>query len=352
MSSVTLFDRQEEVRSLESRLIKALTLARLGGGALTTQDGRFKVRRMLGRGASGVVCAAEDTKMERELAFKLYPGLADDRLAEGVRAEARALAKLKHPNVVTVHDFDASVLRPGEIWCFYVSMELLGGPSLRRWLAEGQDVGRAIEMFCQAGDGLAAAHAAGLVHRDVKPENVMLDGKTPKIVDFGLARDAVVTTGLAAADAHQRAIVGTLAYMAPEALEGRADARSDVFSFAAAVWEACYGEFPYAIDTLDPAARRRIAPPSRRGALPEGLFGCLSRALRGDPRERTGSIAELVAELRSLVPIVDEMVAARVRAVAGAGSTMSAVVPIAAASARAPARRAADAAGTLLSFVL
>jgi len=323
MATVTWIDCQEAVRALESRLIKSLTLARLAGAAVTTQDGRFRVKRMLGRGASGVVCAAEDSKMQREVALKLYPGLPDDQLAAGVRAEARALGRLRHTNVVTVHDIDASVLRPGEIWCFYMSMELLRGPSLRRWLAEGPGTSRAIEMLCRAGDGLVAAHAAGLVHRDLKPENVMLDGDIPKLVDFGLARDMVVTTGIAAVDPHQRAIVGTLAYMAPEALEGRADARSDVFSFAAAVWEACYGEFPYPIDTLDPAAHRRITPPRRRRELPEELIGCLSRALRGEPRERTGSMAELLRELRSLVPAVEAMAAPSASAGPTAAATAS-----------------------------
>lgn len=347
MAMMTLLGRQEAVRTLESRLIKALTLARLSGDAVVTRDGRFKVKAMLGRGASGVVCSAVDTKMTRPLALKLYPGLPDDDLAAGVRAEARALAQLRHGNVVTAYDFDASELRPSGIWCFYVSMELLPGPSLRRWLAQGPPVAQVIERFCQAGDGLAAAHAAGLVHRDFKPENVMLDGETPKIVDFGLARE-VMTTGLAPIDSHQRAIVGTLAYMAPEALVGRANAQSDVFSFAAAVWEACYGEFPYAIDTLDPAARRRITPPRRRASLPEGLYGCLSRALRGDPKDRTGTIAELVSELRSLGPIVEAMPTTSMSA--AAMMTSDASRP-ASAGASASTRRAVGV-GVVLAFAI
>ncbi len=303
MAGITLLDRQGAVRDLESRLRHALLIARLGGEQLVSRDGRLLIIRLLGYGASGVVCEALDRKLGRKVALKLYPGLAQDALARAVRTEAQVLAALRHRNIVVVHDFDADEFRPGDLRCFLVVMELLSGTTLRHWMAVPHPAAEVLDVFCRAGDGLAAAHTGGIVHRDFKPENVMLDqGGEPRLVDFGLAiLDTPAAGHLDSKNPEQRAIVGTLAYMAPEALRGRADARSDQFSFAAALWEALCGEFPYPIDDLDPGKRVVTAAPTSARRLPPALFDCLRRALHLDPNRRFPKMADLVARLRELL---------------------------------------------------
>jgi hypothetical protein len=180
VAGVTLLDRQEAVRDLESRLRRALLIARLGGERLVSRDGRLEILRSLGHGASGVVCEALDRKLGRKVALKLYPGIAQDRLAAAVRTEAQTLAALKHRNIVVVHDFDAEEFRPGEIRCFLVVMELLSGTTLRHWMAEPHLIGDIVEVFCRAGDGLAAAHAREIVHRDFKPKYRRLSQTAPQ----------------------------------------------------------------------------------------------------------------------------------------------------------------------------
>ncbi len=303
VATVTVMHRQRSVREFASRLLRSLTLARLTGQRLVTHNNRFEIVKMLGRGASGVVCQAQDLKLGRAIAMKLYPGLFDDQLVNSVRNEARSLAGLNHRYIVTVYDFDAVALRPGELRCFYVAMELLDGESMRRWLARGQTRATIVDMFCRAGEGLAAAHRQGYVHRDFKPENVMVVGSEPKIVDFGLATDAVVPGRLSTTDPHERTLVGTLAYMAPEALAGQTGKKSDQFAFAAALWEALYDEFPYPIDKLDPRARGRIRPPTDSAGLPAALLVILRRALDRDPSRRFPTMEELVQKLRSLPPL-------------------------------------------------
>lgn len=277
-------------------------MARLGREQLVSSNGRLMIVRLLGYGASGVVCEALDRKLGRKVALKLYPGLAQDALAKAVRTEAQTLAALRHRNIVVVHDFDADEFRPGELRCFLVVMELLSGTTLRHWMAESHPASEVLDVFCRAGDGLAAAHAGGIVHRDFKPENVMLDeGGEPKLVDFGLATLDSPTPGhLDSKNPEQRAIVGTLAYMAPEALRGRAEARSDQFSFAAALWEALCGEFPYPIDDLDPSKRVVSATSRLAKGVPPALFDCLRRALHPEPARRFPKMADLVAQLREL----------------------------------------------------
>lgn len=303
MATTHLVERRDSIKSLEKALLSALTVARLQKVQVTTDDGRYRILRMLGRGASGVVCEALDRRMERHIALKLYPGIADDRHASAIRDEAKRLARPQHPNVVVVHDYNAAHLRPGDIRCFYVAMELLDGHSLRQWLGTRPTPDAIVEVFCRAGEGLYAAHRAGLVHRDFKPENVVIVDGTPKIVDFGLATDEPLATArLSTVDPDERMIVGTLAYMAPEALEGRADARSDQFAFAAALWEALYGYFPYPIESIDPADRRKISPRKQDDPYPDALQRCLVRALSGAPQRRFGDMHQVVARLRELQP--------------------------------------------------
>jgi serine/threonine protein kinase/tetratricopeptide (TPR) repeat protein len=238
--------------------------------------GRYVLLDQLGAGAMGVVYSAYDPELDRKLALKLlHPG-SSSREAKAtrnrLRREAQALARLTHPNVVTVHDVGT---HRGRV---FVAMEFVAGKTLRQWLRTDNGKPRAVdeilEVFAAAGRGLAAAHRAGLVHRDFKPENVLIgeDGLV-RVVDFGLARragDEVVedsidasgtvsmedydfegiastaTRSLEMSLTNTGRIMGTPAYMAPEQHRGEtATVRSDQFAFCVALWEALYGARPF-----------------------------------------------------------------------------------------------------------
>jgi tetratricopeptide (TPR) repeat protein/predicted Ser/Thr protein kinase len=264
----------------------------------TVVDGQFAIERVLGAGAMGVVYLARDQRLERPVALKVARQPAS--LAAASR-EAVALAKLSHPNVVVVHQV-------GELGGrVYVAMEYVPGPTARAW-CDSQDARACIALYAAAGDGLAAAHAAGLVHRDVKPDNVLVgeDGR-PRVADFGLAREArAVTGGREGGAAAVTGVAGTPAYMAPEQLgaSGTVDARADQFALCASLWEALHGALPFVGAT--PAARREAiergelvrAIDERARAIPRHVDAALRRGLAADPAERWPSLAALVAELR------------------------------------------------------
>ena len=283
--------------------------------------GRYLLGRRLGAGGMGVVHEATDPELHRRVAIKLlHPGISgdvDDTRNRMLR-EARAMAKLAHPNVVAVHD----VGRVGEQ--VFVAMELVEGETLARWLQRRRERREILGVFAQAGRGLEAAHAVGLVHRDFKPDNVLIgaDGRA-RVTDFGLARPAmswpdagdtdrdastVVTAaaglgitlqGGVLTTAHG-AIVGTPAYMAPEQWRGApADARTDQFAYCVALFEACFGMRPFAGDNLFALAEQVMrgnlrSPP--RGA-PAWLRAAIVRGLQNDPAARHPSMSSLLAAL-------------------------------------------------------
>ncbi|HEY8376005.1 MAG TPA: serine/threonine-protein kinase, partial [Nannocystis sp.] len=277
--------------------------------------GRFALLRRLGAGAMGVVYAAYDPQLDRKVAVKLLkgePGAAGPRWQDRLLREAQALAKLSHPNVVQIHDVGS---HGDEV---FVAMEFVTGMTVRTWLSEQPRSWREIAaVFAQAARGLAAAHAAGLVHRDVKPDNILVgaDGRV-RVVDFGLARfDAesdepggpgltgeLVRTGDVARTA-TGALLGTPAYMAPELFRGHpADALSDQFSLSVALYEALYGERPFPGDTADEVAaavlRGKIA--ARTGHerhVPAWLARLVLRGLAHDPAARWPDLDALAAEL-------------------------------------------------------
>lgn len=290
VATLTLAHQPEAVEALERRLRDEILTANLSRGAVISADERFTIQRVLGHGASSVVCRALETKLQRPIALKLFPGLANDALAGAVKREALALARVSHANIVTVHDYGVLKLLPGEHCCFFVAMEL--GVPLKDWLREtSPPPERVVATFYQIGEGLAAIHAAGLVYRDFKPENVVLVAGVPKIVDFGLALSAVAGSGMEGAR-----IVGTPAFMSPEALLGRPqDPRSDQFSFAAALWKALCGELPYDGLSHDPAMRGPLRPP--RATMPEAVLPVLRRALDPEPERRFPDMAALLAAL-------------------------------------------------------
>jgi serine/threonine protein kinase len=234
--------------------------------------GRYVVLDLLGSGGMGVVYAAFDPGLSRKLAIKLLrPEAASCLRGDEVKArllrEAQAMACLSHANVIAVHDVGTV---GGEV---FIAMEYVDGCTLKEWLkAEQRDWPEIVAMFLQAGRGLSAAHSAGIVHRDFKPDNVLVgkDGRA-RVLDFGLARGAEAAEDEQAIqlDAHGQnatsmarqplagnvtktgTLIGTPAYMAPEQIGGgQVDARTDQFSFCAALYQALYRELPFEGDTL------------------------------------------------------------------------------------------------------
>ncbi|HTR56453.1 MAG TPA: protein kinase [Kofleriaceae bacterium] len=279
--------------------------------------GRYTLVRFLGRGGMGEVYVADDPELGRQVAIKV---LRDDH---GDRArllrEAQALAKLEHPHVVSVYDVGST-----DDTVFLV-MQLIDGDSIDRWQRDAHPGPRAIiSAFVQAGRGLAAAHAAGLVHCDFKPSNVLIDRMgVVRVSDFGLARTA----------GEHGEIAGTPAFMAPEQFEGTATAASDQFSFCVALWQALAGQLPYdvpsSLDTTTKVApeRPRKAMP-RAARMPTRVARALERGLAIDPAQRFASMDELLA---ALTP------ARRIRRFAAAGGLVFALGGVAAlALARSP----------------
>jgi tetratricopeptide (TPR) repeat protein len=276
---------------------------------LLASVGRYKLIERIGEGGMGVVYVAHDPELDRRVALKLLrpePGAETEERRTRLMLEAQAMAKLSHPNVVTVHD----VGRVGEQ--LFLAMELVDGVTLSRFLARERPSRRKVlEVALYAGRGLAAAHGAGLVHRDFKPDNVLVgnDGRV-RVTDFGLARvsgHAVVTDARLDVEGPTRPValtatgmlIGTPAYMAPEQWRGEeADAKSDQFAFAVTLYESLFGVRPHEGATMRElatnvlAGRMRPFPPA-----PRWLRTLIERALSLDPAARFPSIDALLSEL-------------------------------------------------------
>ncbi len=286
---------------------------------------RYRVVSEIGRGGMGIVYRVHDPKLHRDLAIKVLLSV-DPNAPARMEREARSLARLSHPNIVTVfdvgtlapHEDDASLARGADPLCMV--MELVEGCSLRAWLAEPRPRAAILAVFRQAAEGLVAAHCADLVHRDFKPENVLVgnDGRV-KIVDFGLAAVDLVPDGGSAESCalapttplHRLTrtglVVGTPAYMAPEQFGGgEPDARSDQFAFAVCLWEALAGTHPFAAANVG-ELREHLArgPRVANGAdtlREDPAFSTLTQALAVHPEQRFASMADLLAALSSDVP--------------------------------------------------
>ncbi|MDB4960840.1 MAG: Protein kinase [Myxococcales bacterium] len=273
--------------------------------------GRYVVIRKLGEGGMGVVYAARDPALRRDIALKVLRGQTAS-VGPGdairMRREAQGLARLAHPNVVSIYDVGT---HDDEI---YLAMELIEGGSLATWLEKQPRAWRSVaRVLLEAAEGLAAAHGAGLVHRDIKPHNVMVTtDDRAKVVDFGLAYSANAAPDDVghiddANDISQRvtatgAFIGTPLYSAPEVLAGQlGDARSDVFSFCVMAYEALYGRRPYEATTFA-ELRDRITKPievPRSPRLPRVLRRMVLQGLAVDPAARPAVIGELVPSLRA-----------------------------------------------------
>jgi len=264
------------------------------------QLGRYRLVAELGRGAMGVVYRAEDPLLNRTVAVKSIILMDDPAVRADYEArffqEAKAAGGLNHPNLVTIHD----VGREGDV--AYMAMELLEGTDLRALMARGRmPLPIALEVMAQAAEGLAHAHEHGVVHRDIKPGNIMVvRGRFAKIMDFGIARvrasDVKTQTG---------AILGSPRYMSPEQVTGQpADRRSDIFSLGVVLHELVAGEPPFTAPTvtqlMHQIATASPRPPSASNpAVPAMLDLIVARALQKQPAARYQSAAELAADLRS-----------------------------------------------------
>lgn len=264
--------------------------------------GRYRVLQLLGQGGVGAVYEAEDPEVGRRVAIKV---LRDDKDGdtEALRGEAQALGRLVHPNVVTIYDVGVA---GGEV---FLVMQLVEGEPLDRWLASRTVAPREIfALFRQAGLGLAAAHAAGLVHCDFKPGNILVDRQgVVRVSDFGLARATRAHhANDAIASASMVQVSGTPAYMAPEQFDGVATAATDQFSYCVALWEVLAGERPFedsSIHATDIHAARgpvRELPPTAR--IPSHLVPVLERGLAPVPEDRYPSMEALLAALAQPPP--------------------------------------------------
>jgi tetratricopeptide (TPR) repeat protein len=274
--------------------------------------GRHLVLHKLGAGGMGIVYAAYDPELDRKVALKLLlPGRGGTGRVRLLR-EAQALARLSHPHVVGIHDVGTM----GEqVW---LAMELVQGQTLGQWLERGRSWRDVLEVLRKAGEGLAAAHAVGLLHRDFKPDNVMVgdDGRVC-VMDFGLARTQASEGSLGAElppPSEERksvlasdltrvgAVVGTLRYMAPEQLSSKElTAAVDQFSFCVTLWEALYGERPFEGDSTEALAVNvlagRLRSPPKRRAVPGWLRRACERGLAVDPEQRWPSMNALLDTL-------------------------------------------------------
>ena len=264
--------------------------------------GGYRLTTPLGEGGMGVVFAAIDTKLQRPVAIKFLSNrLADAEGRRRFQREAQLASSLNHPHILTVHDV-------GEFeGAQYLVTELVDGGTLKEWAAAEKRTWRQIvELLIGAADGLASAHHAGILHRDVKPQNVLVaKSGYAKLADFGLAKlSAGPTDATSAPMADQTrtgVVIGTVAYMSPEQAAGKAlDARSDVFSFGVMLYELVAGRRPFAgvneLETLQSILHG--SAPALGPSIPLPLRIIIEKSLENDPADRYQTVRELVVDMR------------------------------------------------------
>jgi serine/threonine protein kinase len=265
--------------------------------------GRYLLKEPLGSGGMSCVYKAHDPVLDREVAVKILPPELgrDETLRQRFQEEARALGRVQHPNLVRIYAVGQEGLSS------YYAMELIGGVSLQKAVAAlgRMSVEEAVAVVLQVSGGLQAVHESGIVHRDVKPSNIMLDASGRAILmDFGLARREERQTFTAAG-----AVLGTPEYMSPEQARGdKADLRSDLYSLGVVLFELLGGRPPfYGKDTISilrkhvetaPPALENIAPD-----VPEAVRDIISRLLAKDPDERYPHVQGVVQELSRFAPV-------------------------------------------------
>ena len=288
------------------RLTVSEARRRLFGDGPVLRIGRYRIESRIGAGGMGEVYLAVDEELARKVAIKrVLPGMLSGRQHERLRDEARALAKLSHPNVVQVYEIGEHDGRT------FLAMEYVQGQTLAQWLAEQPRTWREIlDRFCTAGRGLAAAHEAGVIHRDFKPENILLgnDGSV-RVADFGIAlaetelADAGVICTIRDGDetGATNYIAGTFRYMSFEQLRGDPiDARSDQFAFCVALYEALWRTQPWelgnVVERLAALEQERARRPPR-SKVPAQVWWILRRGLARSPRDRWPDMNALIQAL-------------------------------------------------------
>jgi serine/threonine protein kinase/tetratricopeptide (TPR) repeat protein len=258
------------------------------------QVGPYRIEGRLGEGGMGVVYRAFDTRLNRPVAIKLLSGeLADPAARRRFQREAQMASALNHPHILTVHDAGESDGRE------YIVTEFVDGGTFKDWSGTWR---QAVELLTGVADGLAAAHAAGILHRDIKPANILVTRSGyAKLADFGLAKadpgahrwdETATLTGV---------VMGTVPYMSPEQASGqKIDARSDIFSFGVVLYEALAGRRPFNgktnLDIMQAVVRDTPAPLSEE--IPGPLRSIVEKALEKDPAARYQSMKDLVVDLR------------------------------------------------------
>jgi eukaryotic-like serine/threonine-protein kinase len=283
----------------------------LGSGE---QIGIYRIESQIGQGGMGAVYRALDTKLNRTVAIKLLSDdLADPAVRRRFQREAQMASSLNHPHILTVHD--AGELDGRQ----YLVTEFIDGGTLKAWPRAGKRSWReVVELLTGVADGLAAAHAAGILHRDIKPENILIT-KTgyAKLADFGLAKLAPsiatdATETLTEGRTRPGVIMGTVAYMSPEQVSGLpVDARSDIFSFGVVLYEMLAGRRPFAGAT-DLEVLKTIlhgTPEPLPEVVPPPLRVAVEKALEKDPGKRYQSMREMVVDLKRLVRVTEEAAA-------------------------------------------
>jgi serine/threonine-protein kinase len=294
--------------------------------------GRYELEELVGSGGMSSVYRAHDRVLERTVALKvLHQRLTDnDEYVERFRREARMVAGLLHQNIVTVID------RGEADGCPFIVFEFVAGENLKQLVnREGPlPVERAVELAMQIARGLAFAHANGYIHRDVKPQNVLLNGDgEAKVTDFGIARSIDVKHGVT----QTGTVLGTSDYIAPEQAQGqRVDEHSDVYSLGIVLYELLTAELPFSGDNFVAVAMKHINEPAprvseRRSDVPPRLDAAVARALAKDPADRFPTMADFCRELESCLVELQSPAAAE---------TMVISPPAPDGARRAPARRA------------
>jgi eukaryotic-like serine/threonine-protein kinase len=266
----------------------------------TIVDGRYRILRRIGSGGMADVYCAEDTQLGRQVALKLlYPRFAEDeQFVERFRREASSAAGLQHPNVVQVFD-------RGE-WdgTYYIAMEFLPGRNLKQIVREhgALEPALAVDLVIQILKAARFAHRRGIVHRDIKPHNVIVDDEgRAKVTDFGIARAGasdMTETG---------SIMGTAQYLSPEQAQGLpVDARSDLYSIGIVLYELLTGQPPFDAESpvtiaLKQVSEEPVAPRRINSAVPPGVEAVVMRALRKDPAERFQDADAMIAALEAAI---------------------------------------------------
>jgi eukaryotic-like serine/threonine-protein kinase len=294
--------------------------------AAEARIGFYVIEAPVGKGGMGVVYRGRDTRLNRPVAIKfLSSELADVTARRRFQREAQTASALNHPHIVTVYDV-------GEFEGHqFLVTEFVGGGTLKNWAAQGKRTWQeVVELLTGVGDGLATAHQAGILHRDIKPDNILItESGYAKLADFGLAKleehsqPADETRTLTEGRTRPGMIVGTIAYMSPEQASGMPlDVRSDIFSFGVLLYESLAGRRPFAAATSLELLQKVIheSPAPLGNDIPDSLRALVAKALEKDPADRYSSMRDLVVDLRrSLRQDVQPPAPSRMKWIAAAG---------------------------------